>query len=281
MTHRFTLVSRGVRLIPLAALVAAGGCFATRNDVRVVQSDLANVRTEMLKAAAEQKEALAQALRIVTVASDSVKVMSNRLTAVQGDVRGGLRDVNEQLIQVQQLLKQSEQVIARWRREQDQRQYNSPPTIPPPFAGTPMTAADSLAVAQAAAEPQATPGQLYMQARSNYNRGSWSTARIAFQELVDKFPNSVDAPMAQLGIAQTFDSERNVPGAMAAYGAVISKYPDSPASATARYKLALAYIAQNKNAEAIVLLQQIVDKFKTSNEHELAKDQLDKIKRPQ
>ncbi|MBC8089908.1 MAG: tetratricopeptide repeat protein [Phycisphaerae bacterium] len=273
MTHRSTLVSRGLRPIPLAALVAAGGCFATRNDVRVVQSDLANVRTEMLKAAADQKEALAQALRIVTVASDSVRVMSNRLTSVQGDIRGGLRDVNEQLIQVQQLLKQNEQVIARWRREQDQRQYN---TTPPPPIGMPMTAADSL-VAQ---EPQATPGQLYIQARSNFNRGSWSTARIAFQELLDKFPNSVDAPMAQLGIAQTFDSESNIPGAMAAYGAVISKYPDSPASATARYKLALAYIAQRKNAEAIVLLQQIVDKFKTSNEHELAKDQLDKLKRP-
>jgi len=276
MTHRTTLVSRGIRLLPLAALVAAGGCFATRNDVRVVQSDLANVRTEMLKAAAEQKEALAQALRIVTVASDSVKIMSNRLTSVQGDVRGGLRDVNEQLIQVQQLLKQNEQVIARWRRELDQEKANSGAAVPPPMSGVPMTPADSAA----AANPPVTPGQLYLQASSNRVRGSWSTARIAYQEFLDKFPNHVDAPNAQLGIAQTFEGERNDAGAMTAYGAVISKFPDSPASANARYKLAGIYVRQNKNAQAIPLLQEIVDKFKTSNEYELAVSQLKAIKRP-
>ena len=82
-------MSRGVRVLPLAALFAAGGCFATRNDVRVVQSDLASFRTELLKANADQRDALASALRTLGVASDSVRVMSNRLTSVQGDIRGG------------------------------------------------------------------------------------------------------------------------------------------------------------------------------------------------
>ncbi len=67
---------------------------------------------------------------------------------------------------------------------------------------------------------------------------------------------------------------------MTAYGAVISKFPDSPASANARYKLAGIYVRQNKNAQAIPLLQEIVDKFKTSNEYELAVSQLKAIKRP-
>ena len=144
-----------------------------------------------------------------------------------------------------------------------------------------MTAADSAAAQAAASDPGSSAGQLYLQAKGNYSRGSFSTARTIYQDIVDKFPTSPDAPNAQLGIAQTFDGERQVTGAMAAFGAVIAKYPDSPASATARYKLANHYITQNKTAEAIPLLQAIVDRFKTSNEYELAVDQLQKIKRPE
>jgi TolA-binding protein len=280
MTFRSTLVSRGVRFMPLAALVAAGGCFATRNDVRVVQADLANVRTEMLKADAELKATLTQAIRTLAISNDSIREMSNRLTSVSGDVRAGLRSVNEQLILVQQLLNQNVQVLERYKRELDKPTYG-PPVVTPPVAGIPMTGADSLTATQPSANPGMTAGQLYLTARNNLTRGAWSTARMTFQELVDKYPNHADAPNAQLGIAQSFDGENNKPAAMTAYQAVIQKYGDAPASATARYKLALAYIAQQKNADAIPLLQAIVDKFKTSNEYELAKSQLEVIKRPE
>lgn len=275
MILRTTLVSRGLRLVPLAALVAAGGCFATRNDVRVVQADLANVRTEMLRAAADNKESLAQAMRTLALANDSVRAMSNRMTGLSGDVRAGLRTVNEQLILVQQLLKQNEAVIQQFRQQADRPAY-VPPVTP---VNPPLTAADSAAV-NAPPVPTASAGQLYSTARNQYARGSYSTARMGFQQLVDQFPTSPDAPLAQLGIAQTWESEKNIPSAIAAYGAVIAKYPDAPASATARYKLAGIFIQQNKPGEAIPLLQQIVDRFKTSNEYDLAKSQLETLKRP-
>lgn len=271
MTHRTTLVSRGARLFPLAALVAAGGCFATRNDVRVVQADLANVRTEMLKASAEHKEALSQAMRILASSNDSVKAMSNRMTGLSGDVRAGLRTVNEQLILVQQLLKQNEQVLEKFRREADRAAY-----VPPVASAVP--GADTMAVPAA---PSSSAGQLYNAAQSNLARGSWSTARMGFQQILDQYPNSPDAPAAQLGIARTFEGERNTTGAKAAYGAVISKFPDSPQSANARYKVALMLIGENKPAEAIPLLQTIVDKFKTSSEYDLAVSQLATLKRPE
>lgn len=273
MTYRTTLLTRGFRLLPLAALVAAGGCFATRNDVRVVQADLANVRTEMLKASAEQKESLAQALRLLANSNDSVKAMSNRLTSVSGDVRAGLRTVNEQLILVQQLLKQNEQVLEKFRREADRQAFASP--MAPPVAGAPV---DSLAQP---ASPQSSSGQLYIAAQSNLTRGSWTTARMGFQQILDQYPNSPDAPAAQLGIARTFEGERSTSGAKAAYGAVISKFPDSPQSANARYKVALILINENKPAEAIPLLQTIVDRFKTSSEYDLAVSQLATLKRPE
>ena len=76
------------RLVPLAAVVATSGCFATRGDVRIVQSDIATLRAEILKHQLEQREALGQTMRTLQVASDSLSKVSVRTVSIQGDVRG-------------------------------------------------------------------------------------------------------------------------------------------------------------------------------------------------
>ena len=50
------------RVLPLVALVATAGCFATRGDVRIVQSDIASLRAEILKNQLEQRDALTQTM---------------------------------------------------------------------------------------------------------------------------------------------------------------------------------------------------------------------------
>lgn len=266
-------IPRAVRLLPLTAFVAVSGCFATRNDVRVVQADLASFRTEQLKSNAEQREALAQAIRTLGVASDSVRVMSNRLTSVQGDIKGGLRAVNDQLIQVQELLKQSDATIRRLRAEQEERLRAPTVTVP---TTPPLTAADSVAAAAAAAAaPQdAGPSSLYASGMSQFNRGSYATARSIFQDVLTRYPTSDNAPGAQLGIGRAFEAEKNNDAAMAAYGAVVQKFPDSPQAATALYKHARLLIAGGKPGEAKPLLTQITTKFKSADEYELAVDLL-------
>lgn len=271
--------SRAVRLLPLVALVATGGCFATRNDVRVVQSDIASFRTEMLKANTEQRDALAQAMRTLAIASDSVRAMSNRLTFVQGNVAGGLRDVNEQLIQVQELLKQSGSRLDALRREQEIRNSQAamvPAT--PPVAGVPMTAADSAARAAQTTTPSSGPYVLYDDGVKQLARGSWSTAREIFQELLDKYPTSDRAPGAQLGLGRTYDGEKQTNAALAAYAVVMQKYPDSPEAPTSLWKRANIMIDLNRPAEAKPLLNQIVTKYTTSNEYLLAVDKLKTMK---
>lgn len=253
--------SRAVRLLPLAALFAASGCFATRNDVRVVQSDLASFRTELLKANADQREALASALRTLAIASDSVKVMSNRLTSVQGDVRGGLRDVNEQLIQVQELLKQSAGRLEQLRKEQEVRANQAAMvTIPPVAGGLPDTVQRATP-----SSPVTGPLELYQNGRNQLARGSWSTAREIFQELLTTYPASERAPGAQLGIGQTYEGEKQVNAALPAYAVVMQKYPDSPEAPVSLWKRALILIDLNRAAEAKPLLKTIIDRYKTSD----------------
>jgi tol-pal system protein YbgF len=270
--QRASFTFRVVRLVPLAALVAAGGCFATRSDVRLVQSDMASMRTELLKGQSDQKQELTQAIRTLAVASDSVRAMSNRLTAVQGDVRGGLRNVNDQLIQVQELLRQSAATITKL-RSQNEQLYNQP--APPPASGVGMPDSVAAMVPQA---PQSGPAQLYESGSRNLQRNSTSTARSAFQELLTNFPTSDLAPQAQLGIGQSYQQERKFPEAQAAFATVYQRYPQSPAAPTALYKSGKIYQDQGSNAQAKALYQQIVAKYRGSDEFDLATDALKILK---
>ncbi|MDQ6611903.1 MAG: outer membrane protein assembly factor BamD, partial [Gemmatimonadota bacterium] len=201
MMHLTAFTSRALRLIPLVALVSAGGCFATRNDVRVVQSDIASLRTELLKNDAEQRDALTRALRTIQQASDTVAAMSSRLTSIQGNIVGGLRSVDTELITVQELLKQSASTIARLRSEAEQRANQAAAAIqaPPVGGGFSAVGADTSAAARSAADAVTGPNELYTTGMSNLNRGSVSTARNAFQQLLDRYPTSDHAPAAQLG----------------------------------------------------------------------------------
>jgi len=275
---RQSLRSRVWRLVPLVAFVATGGCFATRGDVRIVQSDISSLRAEILKHQLEQRDALTQTMRMLQVASDSLSKVSARTVSIQGDVRGEMRAIREQMLQVQTLLGQSQATIARLRSEIESRSgapVATPPagTVPaqvPPPGGrtTPPPAVDS------AAARVPGPNQLFTDGRDQLNRGSSSTARIYFQELLTNYPTSDYAPDAQFWIAESFAKEKNLPAADAAYAAVVSTHPTSPKAPTALYKRAQLVLQQGNTSQARQLLEQVIAKYPRSDEAELAAEQL-------
>lgn len=266
------------RLIPLVALVATGGCFATRGDVRIVQGDIAALRTELLKNQQDQKDALQQTQRMIQLASDSLARVSARTVGVQGDVREGMRAVREQLLQVQTLLGQSQATIARLRAEMEAR--NAMPASPAP--AEPPTGAPSRGGRPAPVTPPAAdtttvlpgPNQLYTTGRDQLLRGATATARTTFQELITNYPQSDYASDAQFWIAESLAKENNVPAADAAYAAVVSAYPTSAKAPTALYKRAQLILKQGVTAQARQLFEQVVARYPRSDEAELAAETL-------
>ncbi len=289
VSGRVVLVRRAWRMIPLAALVAVGGCFATRSDVRIVQSDVASLRAEMLRNDTEQRAALAQAARLLAATGDSLARISARTVAIQGDVRGEMRMVKEQLLQVQSLLGQSQANINRIRSELEARASELPPVMPPVGTGappaTPPGATPPVATTPpvAGAPPADTmprgpgPSQLYQNGLDQLKRGSTSTARTIFQELLSNFPTSDLAPASQLYIAESLYKEKNFAGADVAYAAVVTKYGDSPLAPTAHYKRALIAVEQGNTAEAKRLLNEVISRYPRSDEAVLAADELKRI----
>ncbi len=270
------LRSRLRRLVPLVVLVATGGCFATRGDVRIVQSDIASLRVEILKNQLEQRDALTQTMRMLQGASDSLAKVSARTVSIQGDIRGEMRAIREQMLQVQTLLGQSQATIARLRSEIESRSaapVAAPPTgtVPP---GAPPTSGRTPPSADSAVTRAPGPNQLYTDGRDQLTRGSSGTARMYFQELLTNYPTSDYAPDAQFWIAESYAKEKNLAAADAAYAAVASVHPTSEKASTALYKRAQLAVQQSNIPQARQLLEQVIARYPRSIEAELAADQL-------
>lgn len=286
--ERRGLLFRAMRLVPLVVLAATGGCFATRGDVRIVQDDVLSLRSEMQKQDQKQQEALDRTLQLLRVTSDSVAAVSARTVNIQGDVRGETRAIREQLLQVQTLLGESQATIARLRSELEARSAPPPQppliadstraTVPagspprtPPSGAPPPVATDSQSVVSA---PEPGPSQLFTNGMDQLTRGSTSTARTLFQELITNYPTSDLVPDAQYWIAESLARENNLAAADAAYAAVVSAHPASVKAPTALYKRAQLLLRQNNTAQARQLFEQVIARYPRSNEAALAEETL-------
>jgi len=311
---------RARRLLPLAALLAAGGCVATRADMRVLQGDIAVLRTELARNHQAQQDAVTRALQQLGVLGDSLTRVSARTVAIQGDQRGDMRAVREQLLQLQTLLGQSAATIARLRAEIEEARAAAPVWVPVPPAeasgkadsatdrgtekgtekgvekgtggktppssrgaaakggatgastGTPAGAVDTAATRPA--PPAPGPNQLYASGRSQLSRGSTTTARTLFQELLVSYPDHELAGEAQYWIAESLAKEKKGAAADAAYAAVVATFPDHPMAPNALYKRAQLAVAQGTVPQARQLLQQVIARYPASDEAVLAADQL-------
>lgn len=280
-----------LRVTPLVAFLATGGCFATRGDVRIVQDDVLSLRKEMLQQQQQQQQSLTRVLNQLQVASDSIARVSSRTVGIQGDVRGEMRAIREQLLQVQTLLGQSQATIARLRAELEMRNNapqaqsqpggvgaggppaasGQPPSgVQPPTQGAVNPPIDSTSTVVAGPGPS----QLFTNGMDQLNRGSTSTARTLFQELITSYPTSDYVPDAQYWIAESLARENNLAAADAAYAAVVSAHPASTKAPTALYKRAQLLLKQNNTAQARVLFEQVIARYPRSSEAALAEETL-------
>lgn len=277
-----TRLWRVVRFLPLVALAATGGCFATRGDVRILQGDIAAMRTDVLKNQVEQREALNQVARNLQVASDSLARVSARTVGIQGDVRGETRAIRDQLIQIQSLLGQSQATIARLRSELEQVRNSTPApgTVPPPGATPPLTSPTGTPGSKPATDTttpvvaQPGPSQLYQRGLDHINRGSYATGRAVLQELLTNYPTSDQAPDAQYYLAESLFKEKNWAAADPAYAAVISSYPSHARVKAALYKRGQVAVQLGNIPQARQYFEQVIARFPRSDEAELAAETL-------
>jgi len=282
-------------------ILTTGACFATRNDVRILQQDLQTVRAErmaadsaLLRAIEAVSTELTRVGVVLAEVGDTARVSHATTMRLRGDVREDLQAIRQQLIMIQELTGQSQRRIQELRAEMEARaaelsaqEANQaavpvPVPVPTPAGTRPGTARPTSTTPPAAtptatpapARPAAAPGpaQLYQLGQDQLRRGSVSSARAAYTELLDKHPSSDLADEALYGIAETWADEGNGVAADSVYALVVQRFPRSSMAPNALYKRASAYRAVGRTAQAEALYKQIVAEYPQSDAALLAQE---------
>jgi len=259
------------------ALLATAGCFATREDVRVLQDDLTRMQAEQQSSDSARRAQLDHVIAQLGRADDTLRTLSARTTKWQGDVSENLYSLGQQLIQVEELTGQSQKQLSVMRASLEaQHATVAAPAGPALLMGSPSSASPADTTRGGAGGPG--PNQLFQLALDQLRRGSTGAARSGLTDLLRQYPNSDVAPDAHLYLAETYAQEGNAAVADSGYQAVIARYPTLPIAATALYRHAGVLSATGKVQPARDAYQDVIRKYPRSDEAVLAKDRLRDLK---
>jgi tol-pal system protein YbgF len=255
-------------LVAVAALSQAG-CFASKSDVAQLRDEVNQVRSETATTDSVRAMQMVQLLSSLRAMNDTLASISTRITRVRSESQSSVRDLNNQLVQLQDATGQSQARIQEMRAALEQRTRAEPPPPPPPGD---TTRRDTVNVPPVDQGPG--PNELFQLGKDQLARGGNSAARAAFADLLAKYPDSDLAPDAQFYLAEALAGEGKVSAADTAYATVVKKYPSSLRAATAMYKRGVAQQKGGKTATARKTFNDLIKKFPESDEAALARERL-------
>ena len=227
-----------------------------QNLLAALNESLKAVNTRIDQQTEANRKALADSKLIIDNLSNDVRVVREKLD--DNNVRVGT------LTQEVEALRQSLQQLGR----------PAPTTTDnsdtPPAPGTPPTAAP---LGQ-------SPQKMYDSAQSDYMAGQYDIAVIGFQEFIKAFPKSELADDAQVAICSALLNDHKDQQAVDACDVAIRTYPGGNAIPAAYYRKGLALSNLRDAARARETWEALIKMFPESSEATLAKQGLDRLRRP-
>lgn len=253
---------------PLALVLgaaAAGGC-ATKRDVRDLRSDISvlEARQDSLARASEARQRMLL---------DSVRAGTDLLVRVRGDLGHQLLDLEQQLLQIQELVGQSQRRL----QELNQQMETNRERLQQPIAGdTSQGGAPNIAP-----PPAGTPSAdvLYQLGADQLQKGAAATARKAFQQLLKSYPNDPHAPDAQFNLAETYVLDQQYDSAYAAFDQVVELYPSSPRAPAALFRAGVVAQEHGSAKKARDYFERVRARYPKSDEAAAAATKLRHLKR--
>jgi len=206
-----------------------GGC-ATKRDLKDLQE-------EVRALAVRQEEALRELKELTEEARDSLGTQSDALFQLRGEMNRRFLEIQEQLVTLQELTGQSQRNLAALRDQIEARRasvYTPPATVGD--TGAAGGGEGNLARAAGGAE------ETYNAAVTQFNRGSFLTARRAFEQFLTAYPNHSLAPDAQYYLAETLVQENRLEEAIQEFLRIPELFPASQRVPQALYRVGLLYI---------------------------------------
>jgi len=250
-------------------LLAAGGCLASKSDIRLLQDELRATRsqvaagdTAVLRAEEARRQQVAALSATIDRMNDSLRFLASRFGAFQANAAGEFDSMGRQMVQVQALLGQNTRTVQETRAQLQALREGA--TAPPPVSATDTT--------QRTGSTVPGPATLFTSAMEALRQGSYHTARTGFDQLLTSYPTSDEAPLAQLRVGDAYKGEGNTAAADSVYLLVVTKYPKSPQAPTALYSRGRLLWEANKRVEARQILNRLINEYPNADEVDLAKN---------
>ncbi len=265
--YRFTRLMKSILILVLILVSGVTAYGGTKEDIAQIQRNLMEIQQQFWDLEKKLKDSSSVDVKIKSV-QDSME----ELRGVQANLNAKLENI---LNQVEALHEKIEDTN---RRVRD--------LSVPPAAGVPPAPTNSVEDSPEE-NPDPAPArlptggigdhQVYQTAMAEYTKGRFEQALRAFQDLMDQFPNSKLSDDAQFMIGESYYGMKEYVDAVSEYDKVIKSHPDSDRVPGARLKKAFSLFSLGKKGQGVIELQNIVQRFPTTKEAEMARQRLEEL----
>jgi TolA-binding protein len=252
------------RCVAASCLCIGIAACATPGQVRRVETQVAildrdHARADSARAADLARLQAAQRSGIDSI-NASVQLLTERVLRLSRETNSNFDNLRQQLYQVANLASNTQSRVQRLGNQ-----------IETAVSSAPVPTAGDTTRPPAGAVPQ--PDMLLDQAGKALESGAPAAARIALTTLLQTYPTAPQVAEALFQMGKSYDPAQ-ADSARTYYTRVSKEHGDSPRAPTALYKLGMLELRAGNTRLARSYWQQIVDKYKQSDEYGSAVDRL-------
>lgn len=246
--------------VAFVLLLGVAGC-ATKGQMQRIETQLAMQQREQERRDSTMAAMLVDVMRNQQSTIDSLQSTRRAIALAKGENSAEVVELQRSILALQENLNQSNRRLNEFYAQLDARESAMQPvqldSTGTPIAGRPASGIQMLEAGQA-----------------QLNRGAWTTARAAFQDLLVTYPTSTLVPDALLGIAESYEST-NPDSTMVYLREVAQNHQESMKAASAMFKLGSRAQAAGDLATAKRWFQQVVTaRYRSTPEYDVAQQRL-------
>lgn len=246
-------------MLVLLLLGALPAC-ATKRDVRDLQALVSELHA--------QNQALLRELQEAQIRQDgSLAVLAETLQESRAESARRMINIEDQLLTVQELAGLSQQQLASLRDqyERDRQEDRS--------AGGGFGSGGF----QRGAGGGSGASELFEAAVTQFNRGTYTAARLGFEQVVAEYGSDPLAPEARYYLAQILNNEGDVEGAIDAFLEIPAYHPTAERVPDAYYWAGRLHLGLGDTEQARQYFERVVNTYPDSVVADLARDELGRL----
>lgn len=211
---------------------------------------------------------------LMTILAENMISLQDTLQMQSGvvlDTRGGLsrqlREVQDELVRLTQVMMQMQRTTAALERLQESE----------PRRVAPTDGSGGLESTGGGGPDEDLAGDAWNAGVEQFNRGQLGTARLAFERFVEMYPDHRLAPRGLLLLGDVLEQEGRLEEALAGFLRVSELYPTSDQVPRAYYRVGLIYLKLDDSEQARDYFERVVNTYPETSQATLAQEELNKL----